>query len=173
MAWREDVVAGAALAIAEQSERRNIILQALGPDPRVKVDLTYQSIRRGDTLILCSDGLSGLVRRDEFAQFAGKYPDPQALCGALIDLANERGGPDNITVVTARFDGEVLPEPDGSRGVGYRNYQAPESPPPDTTQESPLPHSNPDSTLSLDRLRNLGLIAILLGVLMLLLAVWR
>jgi protein phosphatase len=158
---------------AEQSERRNIILQALGPDPRVKVDLTYQSIRRGDTLILCSDGLSGLVRREEFAELAGKYPDPQALCAALIDLANERGGPDNITVVTARFDGQALPEPEGSRGVGYRNYQPPESPPPDTTTESPPPHLKSDSTLSLDRLRNLGLIAILLGVLMLLLAVWR
>ena len=52
---------------AEQSERRNIILQALGPDPRVKVDLTHQTLRRGDTLIICSDGLSGLVRREEFA----------------------------------------------------------------------------------------------------------
>ena len=44
---------------AEQSERRNIILQALGPDPRVKVDLTHRALRRGDTLIICSDGLSG------------------------------------------------------------------------------------------------------------------
>ena len=52
---------------AEQSERRNIILQALGPDPRVKVDLTHQTLRRGDTLIICSDGLSGLVRREEFS----------------------------------------------------------------------------------------------------------
>ena len=52
---------------AEQSERRNIILQALGPDPRVKVDLSQQSLRRGDTLILCSDGLSGVVKREEFA----------------------------------------------------------------------------------------------------------
>ena len=90
---------------AEQSERRNIILQALGPDPRVKVDLTYQSIRRGDILILCSDGLSGLVRREEFATLAGKHPEPPALCSALIDLANARGGPDNITVITARFEG--------------------------------------------------------------------
>src|SRR4030095_10625758 len=48
---------------AEQSERRNIILQALGPDPRVKVDLSHEQLRRGDTLILCSDGLSGVVRR--------------------------------------------------------------------------------------------------------------
>ena len=66
---------------AEQSERRNIILQALGPDPRVKVDLTHQPIRRGDTLILCSDGLSGLVRREEFAQMAAEHTDP---AGAVL-----------------------------------------------------------------------------------------
>src|SRR5918998_3055233 len=107
---------------AEQSERRNIILQALGPDPRVKVDLTYQSVRRGDVLILCSDGLSGLVRREEFAILAQRHSDPPALCSALIDLANARGGPDNITVVTARFEGEGLIEPDGAEAVGYRAY---------------------------------------------------
>lgn len=160
---------------AEQSERRNIILQALGPDPRVKVDLTYQSIRRGDTLILCSDGLSGLVRREEFAQLAGRHSDPQSLCGALIDLANERGGPDNITVITARFDGEGLPEPDGAKGVGYQAYQPPQGD--DSTKiTAPGAPGSPDqheSTISLDRLRNLGLIALLLGMLMLLLAKWR
>jgi PPM family protein phosphatase len=162
---------------AEQSERRNIILQALGPDPRVKVDLTYQSIRRGDTLILCSDGLSGLVRREEFATLAHKCPEPPALCSALIDLANERGGPDNITVITALFEGEGLPEPDGAEGVGYQSYQLPQAFPPgeagtpDAMESAPASAS--DSTISLDRLRNLGLIAILLGVLMLLLAVWR
>jgi PPM family protein phosphatase len=159
---------------AEQSERRNIILQALGPDPRVKVDLTYQPIRRRDVLIICSDGLSGLVRRDELVQLAAKYPDPQSLCGALIDLANERGGPDNITVIVARFDGDALPEPDGAKGVGYQTYLPPSST--KTTDPSTGPGTPPESgesTLSLDRLRNLGLIAILLGVLMLLLAVWR
>jgi serine/threonine protein phosphatase PrpC len=160
---------------AEQSERRNIILQALGPDPRVKVDLTYQSIRRGDTLILCSDGLSGLVRREEFAHLAGRHPDPQLLCGALIDLANERGGPDNITVITARFDGDALPEPDGAKGVGYQTYQPPlGGETTEVTRTPPDPSPDPrDGTLSLDRLRNLGLIVLLLGVLMLLLAVWR
>src|SRR5215207_9640458 len=107
---------------AEQSERRNIILQALGPDPRVKVDLTHQPIRRGDTLILCSDGLSGVVRREEFAQMARQEPDLAALCSALIDLANARGGPDNITVVAARFEGEGLPEANGREGVGHQRY---------------------------------------------------
>jgi PPM family protein phosphatase len=111
---------------AEQSERRNIILQALGPDPRVKVDLTHQTLRRGDTLIICSDGLSGLVRREEFGRMVSEHPDLSELCGALIDLANERGGPDNITVVAARFDGEALPEAAEAGDVGYQVYELPE-----------------------------------------------
>jgi protein phosphatase len=118
---------------AEQSERRNIILQALGPDPRVKVDLSHQQLRRGDTLILCSDGLSGLVRKDEFAQMVENSPDLPTLCSSLIDLANERGGPDNVTVVAARFDGDGLPEPDSGDGAGYHSYHTPFSR--DTTEE--------------------------------------
>jgi serine/threonine protein phosphatase PrpC len=162
---------------AEQSERRNIILQALGPDPRVKVDLTHQSVRRGDTLILCSDGLSGLVRREEFASLAQQHRDPQSICAALIDLANARGGPDNITVVTARFDGEGLPEPVGEDGVGYQSYNISSPTGSDTATPDPDPpqldRGSDSSAALLDRLRNLGLIVLLLGVLMLLLSVWR
>jgi serine/threonine protein phosphatase PrpC len=109
-------------AEAEQSERRNIILQALGPEPRVKVDLTHQPLRRGDLLVLCSDGLSGQVKRDEIAELAAKHPDLTALCGALIDLANERGGPDNITAIAVRFDGEGLEASDGQEAVGHQVY---------------------------------------------------
>ncbi len=94
---------------AAQSERRNIILQALGPDPKVKVDLTHQDLRRGDVLVLCSDGLSGLVKKEEIAAIAGKEQDLAVACDKLIALANDRGGPDNITVVIARFEGEGLP----------------------------------------------------------------
>jgi protein phosphatase len=104
---------------AERSERRNIILQALGPDARVRVDLSHQSLRRGDLLVMCSDGLSGSVKKDEIAELAVKYPELPALCSRLIDLANERGGPDNITVVAARFDGDALPVADGTGEVGY------------------------------------------------------
>lgn len=104
---------------AEASEHRNIILQALGPDPEVQVDLTWQRIRRGDVLILCSDGLSGLVRRQEMGEAVGSAPDLGACCDGLIALANSRGGPDNITVVAVRFDGDGLPEPEGADEVGY------------------------------------------------------
>ena len=171
---------------AEQSERRNIILQALGPDPRIKVDLTHQEIRRGDTLILCSDGLSGVVRKEEFAQMAREYTDLSALCSALIDLANERGGPDNITVVTARFEGEGLPEANGTEGVGHQSYQpvqtttVPDLKPIGTDEPGPsgLLTDTPEDSASdyappMERIRSLALILIILGVLLLLLTVWR
>jgi serine/threonine protein phosphatase PrpC len=162
---------------AEQSERRNIILQALGPDPRVKVDLTHQPIRRGDTLILCSDGLSSVVRREEFAQLAREHHDLPALCAALIDLANARGGPDNITAVVAHFEGEGLAEADGIEGVGHRAYPISQS----TTVPNPAVNQGtegPDATLPaaetpLASIRGLPLFLILVAVLLLVLAVWR
>ena len=109
---------------AAQSERRNIILQALGPDPKVKVDLTHQEVRRGDILVLCSDGLSGQVKKEEIAQIVSQTPDLSAACDKLISLANERGGPDNITVVIARFDGDGLRNSDGNQlgDVGHQVY---------------------------------------------------
>ena len=107
---------------AEHSERRNIILQALGPDANVKVDLSHQSLRQGDVLVICSDGLSGLVKREEIGEMVGAHPSLPELCGALIDLANGRGGPDNITVVTARFGGDGLDPSDGEAEVGYRTF---------------------------------------------------
>ena len=82
---------------AEVSERRNIILQALGPEPVVKVDLTYQQIRRDDVLILCSDGLSGQIRTTDISRIVTDDADLVDVCKHLIDLANENGGPDNIT----------------------------------------------------------------------------
>ncbi len=111
---------------AARSERRNIILQALGPDAQVKVDLTHQVLRRGDTLVICSDGLSGLVRKEEFAEQVAAHGDLDSLCSALIALANERGGPDNITVVVARFGGDGLPEPSEAEDVGYQVFDLPE-----------------------------------------------
>jgi protein phosphatase len=93
---------------AAQSERRNIILQALGPEPAIKVDLTHQRLRRGDTLVLCSDGLSGQVAKDEIARVVTEEPDLVQACRRLIEMANNAGGPDNITVILARFDGAGL-----------------------------------------------------------------
>ncbi len=93
---------------AETNVRRNIILQALGPDPKVRVVLSTQELRRNDVLVVCSDGLSGLVKKEEIAERVVAEPDLARACSQLIEMANERGGPDNITVVMARFLGEGL-----------------------------------------------------------------
>jgi protein phosphatase len=161
---------------AEQSERRNIILQALGPDPRVKVDLTRQTLRRGDTLIICSDGLSGLVKREEFPAIVAANPELSDLCGALIDLANERGGPDNITVVTARFDGDGLPEPSASEGVGYAVYHLAAGDDEELTTTVPSPPAAmpvvPPPSLTSSRTRAVLLMAAVLCLMAALLLVW-
>src|SRR5204863_510250 len=107
---------------AARSERRNIILQALEPDARVKVDLTHQEVRKGDILVLCSDGLTGTVKKEEIATVATRERDLLAACDKLIALANERGGPDNITVVLARFDGEGLRPPEPNGEIGHQVY---------------------------------------------------
>ena len=107
---------------AAQSERRNIILQALGPEANIKVDLTYQRLRRGDTLVLCSDGLSGQVSREEIADVVNTEKDLVQACRRLIEMANEAGGPDNITVIIARFDGEGLNELGEGDDVGHRVF---------------------------------------------------
>jgi serine/threonine protein phosphatase PrpC len=131
---------------ADQSERRNIILQALGPDARVKVDLTHQTLRRGDTLVICSDGLSSQVRREEIGELIETSNGLADLCDALIDLANGRGGPDNITVVVARFEGEGLPDFQGAGGVGYHVYRLPDSATP--TAERAVPAAPRDEVVS-------------------------
>src|SRR3954469_11235320 len=95
---------------AEHSERRNIILQALGPEASIKVDLTQQSGRSGDALVLCSDGLSGQVTKDDIGTVVSGEKDLTQACKKLIDAANAAGGPDNITVIVARFEGEGLVE---------------------------------------------------------------
>jgi serine/threonine protein phosphatase PrpC len=93
---------------AENSSRKNVILQALGPAAEVKVAVTGAELERGDHLVLCSDGLSGLVDGSEIAQEIGRVQDPAVIASNLIELANSRGGHDNITVVIAQMDGAGL-----------------------------------------------------------------
>lgn len=107
---------------AAHSDRRNIILQALGPDSRVKVDLTYQELRRSDVLVLCSDGLTGQVKKEEIGEIVASEPNLLVACDRLIALANQRGGPDNITVIVARFDGDGLRPPEAGDVPAHQIY---------------------------------------------------
>src|SRR6266404_101775 len=87
---------------------QNVIMQALGTQPVVKVAMTAVGLFRSDCLVICSDGLSNKVTSDELREAAGETEDLTEACRKLIATANDRGGEDNITVVIARFDGEAL-----------------------------------------------------------------
>ena len=114
---------------AETFEHNNIILQALGTAETVQVDLTYVELRRGDVLLLCSDGLSGMVRNDEIREVLKTTPDPLEACKTLTERANLAGGHDNITVIVAQFDGEgVKPLAADEEPLKYRKYPLPEEP---------------------------------------------
>ncbi len=113
---------------AETFEHNNIILQALGTAESVQVDLTFVELKKGDTLLLCSDGLSGMVRNDEIREVLRAIDDPLEACRELTDRANQAGGHDNVTVVIARFEGASLDEPTAEdiAGLKYRKYELPE-----------------------------------------------
>lgn len=102
---------------------RNMILQALGPTPTVEPAVTYHELRREDVLLLCSDGLSGVVGDEEIRAAVSEASDCAALCKHLVDMANGRGGPDNITVVAAKIDGDGVEEAHDAEGVSRKPYQ--------------------------------------------------
>lgn len=101
---------------------KNIITRSLGPNPVVRVDLEGPlPLLPGDTFVLCSDGLSGPVKDEEIGLTASCLP-PQEAVAALINLANLRGGPDNITVIVVKVLG---PQVCSEAGVAAPSAPAP------------------------------------------------
>ncbi|HEV7523336.1 MAG TPA: Stp1/IreP family PP2C-type Ser/Thr phosphatase [Acidimicrobiia bacterium] len=84
---------------AESHPQRAIVTRALGVDDHVDVDLYTLQIEPGDRLVLCSDGLTTMVRERDIERIARNEPDPQRLADALVAAANTAGGEDNTTVV--------------------------------------------------------------------------
>ncbi len=110
---------------AESFELGNIILQALGTTESVNVDLSFLKLRRGDRLMISSDGLTGLVHDEVLLEVLQEVEDPRACCDRLVEMANAGGGHDNITVIVVDFDGEGLEAPDGEARPGYYQYPLP------------------------------------------------
>jgi serine/threonine protein phosphatase PrpC len=79
--------------------QRNLIYRSLGTYPNVEVDLYQRPIKIGDWLLLCSDGLTGHVADEELLEVVINASDPNLAARKLINMANQRGGEDNITVV--------------------------------------------------------------------------
>jgi len=82
---------------------KNVIVRALGMKDTVKVDTRFEAPRAGDTVLLCSDGLSGPVTDPDILKIVLDSPDLPTASNRLIEAANENGGPDNITCVVARW----------------------------------------------------------------------
>jgi serine/threonine protein phosphatase PrpC len=123
---------------AHTDPRRNVVTRGLGVEPTVTVDAfrLEDPLEFGDTLVLCTDGLHGQIGDDELGALAS-HSDPAKACQDLVELANERGGPDNITVMLARVGtvdaGSSLPidSAAGTSGPGAMGSRTP--------KESPTP----------------------------------
>jgi serine/threonine protein phosphatase PrpC len=89
---------------AREHPHRHVLTRALGVRGHVQPDLAELTLAPGDVFVLCSDGLTNHVEDHEIAKLVSEAADLEAGCASLIDLANRRGGEDNITVVLARCD---------------------------------------------------------------------
>lgn len=81
---------------------RNVVTRAIGAAPELNVDITAHEMEVGDVLLLCSDGLSGMVVDSEIERIVLDNPDPKSAAALLVAEANARGGEDNITVLLVK-----------------------------------------------------------------------
>lgn len=110
---------------AKLFEHSNVILQALGVQEDIEVVLSSETLRRGDRLMLCSDGLVGVVSDEEIQEVLASTEDLAETARKLIDLARSGGGPDNITVIVAQVGGEGLPAPTPEDVAKYQTMTLP------------------------------------------------
>ncbi|MFO0574618.1 MAG: protein phosphatase 2C domain-containing protein [Polyangia bacterium] len=108
---------------AKLFEHSNVILQALGVQEDVEVVLSSETLRQGDRMLLCSDGLVGVVTDEDIQHVMSTTEDLGEAVRKLIDRARDAGGPDNITVILAEVLGDGLPPPGPDELVHYRPMQ--------------------------------------------------
>jgi PPM family protein phosphatase len=108
---------------ARSYEHRNVLLQALGVQPRVGPEMIVAQLRAGDVLLVCSDGLTGPLPDETILALMLRYEDPVRCCRALTEAACAAGGPDNVTVAIARFSGEGMELPHGREEVALVRTQ--------------------------------------------------
>lgn len=84
--------------------QRNVITKALGTSIDIDVNIQTIKYKAGDTLIICSDGLSNMVQIDTILDIVQSKEDINSVCKRLVQIANENGGLDNITVIVIKFE---------------------------------------------------------------------
>jgi protein phosphatase len=107
---------------AESHPHRSILTRALGVDGAVEVDEDSLELHAGDRLLLCTDGLTGMVADEDIETTLGEVPDPQEAVERLVGAANRAGGVDNITAVILDVteDGAAADETTGAAGAETR-----------------------------------------------------
>ncbi|MBI1880225.1 MAG: Stp1/IreP family PP2C-type Ser/Thr phosphatase [Chloroflexi bacterium] len=90
---------------ARTHKQKNVIYSTIGDKPDMEIGLYHVDLRPGDRLLLCSDGLSGMITDEEIFQISHSQPDPAAACRTLIEAAKRAGGHDNITAIIVQMDG--------------------------------------------------------------------
>lgn len=97
---------------------RHVVTNVVGGDsPEVQIDLHKVQLDADDRLLLCSDGLTGMVAEDTITAVLREEADPETTCRKLVALANEAGGRDNITVIVARFEGDAAAQSEDDSAV--------------------------------------------------------
>ncbi|QXE03052.1 Stp1/IreP family PP2C-type Ser/Thr phosphatase [Terribacillus sp. DMT04] len=86
---------------AENHPRKNVLLRALGTDQNVEMDVLSITWDAGDRLLLCSDGLSNKLDKQELLQYLTSEEDMEKIASQLVSVANDRGGEDNISLIIA------------------------------------------------------------------------
>ena len=92
---------------AEHHPRKNVILRALGTEQEIKIDIKTIMFEEGDFLLLCSDGLSNKVTEDVMEEILKNGQSLEQKASTLINIANENGGEDNITLIILEFSDEL------------------------------------------------------------------
>ena len=91
---------------------RNALTNVLGGGKRsVEVEVEWLRVAAGDQLLLCSDGLTGTMKDEEIAGILGRSASARESCRRLVDLALERGAPDNVTAIVAHYEIGTIPPP--------------------------------------------------------------
>ncbi len=102
------------MALAPEAGRRfgkefsHVLTRAMGIDESVKADICELQCFKGDSLVIGSDGLSDKVRPEEILKLIKTQKKPEKICRILVDMANDRGGDDNITVIVLNVKSVVL-----------------------------------------------------------------
>lgn len=91
---------------ARSHPNRNLITRAVGVDPTVEGDIYEVDLREGETMLLCSDGLSSMVEDEQIAEIVRRAADLETAANALVEAAKLRGGADNITVILFSHDSQ-------------------------------------------------------------------